>query len=156
MLQDIRNLGSQNLNCLSKTICFISSCGAAYMAIRVSTFMAHASIALFNKYDTRCNSITESPFCAVKFTGGLVAGILAITVMVGVLYFNNSSQNKHLPIRNPSIIPSGPPQAQPNAFFQPQQNGGFARYAEDDLQGTHRRPLGNYDPVQWDSGSKSI
>jgi len=108
------------------------------------------------QYAKQCTSVMQTPICTTYAIAGIASSVIMVAAMWGVVKGMNSAMNQPAPIRNPSVIPSGPPQAQPNAFFQSQQNGGPARYAEDDLQGTHRRPLRNYDPVQWNRGSQSI
>jgi len=129
---------------------FLMCGGAAYAA-------AQTTAILVDKYDQSCRSIMQSSHCTVLGSAGVASGIIAMVAGCGMLKLATGGWGaSSAPIRNPSVIPSGPPQAQPNAFFRSQQNGGPARYAEDDLQGTHRKPLGNYDPVQWDSGSQSI
>ena len=127
---------------------------AAYSATAVYSVKLGS---IFHDWYTQagCQSSMQSPICASYITAEVISGAVVIIAALGLMKISAA----HCPqarIRNPSVSPSGPPQAQPNAFFQSQQNGGPARYAEDDLQGTHRKPLGNYDPVQWDSGSQSI
>jgi len=104
-----------------------------------------------------CQSLSQSFACASYSAAGIASSVMMCIAILGIFKAAKlATPNELSNIRNPSIIASGPSRPQPNAFFQSQQNGGFARYAEDDLQSTQRRPLRNYDPVQWSGGSQSI
>ena len=106
------------------------------------------------QYAKQCTCVMQSPVCTAYAIAGIASSAIIAAAAWGVIKGMNSMErmDRPAPIRNPSVIPNG---SEPS-FFRSQQNGSFARYAEDDLQGTHRRPLGNYDPVRWEGGSQSI
>jgi len=103
---------------------------------------------LHDRYQaTKCISSTQTLSCASYAVAQVALGITALIAMSGLFAATKLTISRY----------SKPPNTtQTNIFFRSQQNGGFARYAEDDLQGTHRRPLGEYDPVRWEGGSQSI
>ena len=130
---------------------------AASFATCIAALHSVKLVSVFHDWYTQagCQSSMQSPTCASYTTAEVLAGAVAIVGVLGLLKISAA----HCPqarIHNPSVIPSGSEQPLPPSFFRSQQNGGPARYAEDDLQGTHRRPLGNYDPVRWEGGSQSI
>lgn len=140
------NLKTAGLHCFKQVAVFLSCNVAAYAASR-------ASLAIFHEYRKSCSSIMQTQHCFSYNMSGIALALIACASAWGA--FKTVSAFSLFPpnsIRNPSVIPKG---SEPS-FFQSQQNGGFARYAENDLQGAHWRPLGNYDPVEWDSGSQSI
>ena len=131
------------VNFAARSVGFLASTAVALGGAKISIIFS-------DKY--RECALIQSNSCSLYRITEIASGCFAILGLLSMLILANSN----LLTRDPSVIPNGSERHQPNGFFQSQQNGGPARYAEDDLQGTHRRPLGNYDPVQWDSGSQSI
>ena len=149
-----------SINCVSiyREFFFSTVKGAASTAACTAAAVYSVKLgSVFHDWYTQacCQPSRQSLICASYRAADVICGVIVIIAALGMMKIA-AAHGLQAPIRNPTIIPTGPQQSQPNGFFQSQQNGGFARYAEDDLQGTHRRPLGNYDPVQWDSGSQSI
>lgn len=104
-----------------------------------------------------CQSLSKSFACASYSAAGIASSIVMCIAILGLFKAAKLATPSELStIRNPRVIPNGSEQPLLPSFFRSQQNGGFARYAENDLQGAHWKPLRNYDPVQWDRGSQSI